>query len=379
MSMTFKRILSFSAALILALTCALGLGNNVSDDYKEYKNVILMIGDGMGENTLAVTRHKYNTSLFLDTMPVHANSDTRSFILDPTDSAAGGTALSCGIRVWINSVARFPLYPFTIDDTSVPISLTELAKANGKSAGVVTTDKTSGATPAAFSAHTISRTLEKEIGKDQLNGDLDLIWGADTDYITESRCTEHGFRYVSTKTELDALEEGSRSFAQFDFGDLKNCENEKDTPSITEMTEKAIDLLDDNENGFFLMVEGACIDKFSHDNNFEGATKCVMAFDDAVKAAVEYAKEDGETLVVVTADHETGGIKYNAEKDEYYYTRTDHSTADVPLFVSETDAGFTSGQLVENRQISVQIARVMGFDETQFPAVRTYSGDPLIK
>ena len=126
------------------------------------------------------------------------------------------------------------------------------------------------------------------------------------------------------------------------------------------------------------MVEGACIDKFSHDNDFDGATKCVMAFDDAVKAAVEYAKEDGETLVVVTADHETGGIKYNAEKDEYYYTRTDHSTADVPLFVSESDAGFTDGQLVENRQISVQIARVMGFDETQFPAVKPYSGDPVI-
>ena len=117
MPTTFKRILSFTTALLLALTCALGLGNNVSDDYKEYKNVILMIGDGMGENTLAVTRQRYNTSLFLDTMPVHGNSDTRSFIFDYTDSAAGGTALACGIRVWINSVARFAFHPFTVDDT----------------------------------------------------------------------------------------------------------------------------------------------------------------------------------------------------------------------------------------------------------------------
>lgn len=379
MSITFKRILAFSTALLLALTCALGLGNNVSDNYKEYKNVILMIGDGMGENTLAVTRQRYNTSLFLDTMPVHGNSDTRSFIFDYTDSAAGGTALACGIRVWINSVARFAFHPFTLDDTSVPVSLTELAKANGKSAGVVTTDKTSGATPASFSAHAISRTLDREIGKDQLKSGLDLIWGGAADYVTEDRCAANGFDYISTATELEALEEGSRSFAQFDFDDLKNCTNNNDTPSITEMTEKAIDLLDDNDNGFFLMVEGACIDKFSHDNDFEGATKCVMAFDEAVKAAVEYAKADGETLVVVTADHETGGIKYNAEKDEYYYTRDDHSTADVPLFVSEADAGFTDGQLVENRQISVQIARVMGFDETQFPAVKPYSGDPVIK
>lgn len=370
---TLKKIVSFSIAVFFALYCAIGLGNNVSDDYRQYKNVILMIGDGMGENTLAVTRQRYNTTLTMDTMPVHGNSDTRSFILDYTDSAAGGSALSCGVRIWDNSVARFPFYPFAPADTRVPISLTELAKNNGKTAGVVTTDQTSGATPAAFSAHALARQFEKDISSDQLKSDLDLIWGCESDSINEKNTAENGFTYVSTRTELMQLEPGSRSFAQFNIDDIKNCKNDFDSPTLAEMTTKAIELLNTDDDGFFLMVEGACIDKFSHENNFDGATMNVMAFDEAIKAALDFAEKDGDTLVVITADHETGGIKYNAEKDEYYYTAEKHTTADVPVFVSATDAGFTDGQIVENRQISVQIARVMGYGKNQFPAVKGYT------
>lgn len=373
MNVTIKKILSVGIALFFSIYCAVGLGSNVSDEHETYKNVILMIGDGMGENTLAVTRQKYNTTLNMDTMPVHGNSDTRSFILDQTDSAAGGTALSSGIRVWVNSVSVLPFAPFSATDTWVPMSLTELAKNNGKSAGVVTTDKTSGATPSAFSAHVLARSMEKEICKDQLASDLDLIWGCKTDSFNEENCNANGFTYVDTRDEMNAISSGERSFAQFNFDEMKNCQNSGSTPSIAEMTSKAIDLLDDNEEGFFLMIEGACIDKFSHSNDFDGATMNVMAFDEAVKVALDYAEADGDTLVVITADHETGGIKYNTETDEYYYTRTDHSTQDVPLFVSATDAGFKNGEVVENRQISVQIARVMGFGDDQFPAIKGYS------
>lgn len=373
MTSIVKKAISFFIAIFFSVYCMIGLGNNISDDYKTYKNVILMIGDGMGDNTLAVTRQRYQTDLTMDKMPVYGHSDTRSFILDYTDSAAGGSALSTGIRIWANSVARFPFYPFAPADTRVPISLTELAKSGGKAAGVVTTDKTSGATPAAFSAHALARQFEPDISADQLRSDLDLIWGCASDSITRSKCEKNGFTYISTKTEMDALESGSRSFAQFDFESVKTCSRDNDSPYLAEMTAKAIDLLDDNENGFFLMVEGACIDKYSHDNDFDGATMNVMAFSDALEVALDYAEKDGDTLVVVTADHETGGIQYDAEKDEYYYTKDNHTTADVPLYVSATDAGFTDGQTVENRQISVQIARVMGFGKEQFPAVKGYA------
>ena len=368
-----KKAISASLALFLSLYCLIGLGNNVSDDYREYKNVILMIGDGMGVNTVAATKATRNVSLALDTMPVEGRSDTRSFILDYTDSAAGGSALSCGVRIWANSVAIFPFYPFSVTGQKVPVSLTELAKANGKSAGVVTTDKTSGATPASFSAHALGRQLEKTISSQQLKCNLDLLWGCQSASISKEKCEKNGFTFVETASEMEALESGSRSFAQFDFEEMKYCTGKKDTPSIEQMTKKAIDLLDDNDNGFFLMVEGACIDKFSHKNNLEMATLNLVEFDKAVGYALDYAEKDGDTLVVVTADHETGGIKYNGVKDEYYYTTEGHTTADVPVYVSATDAGFTDKEVVENRQISVQIARVMGFGKDKFPAVKGYT------
>ena len=271
------------------------------------------------------------------------------------------------------SVAIFPYHIFNITGQKVPVSLTELAKANGKSAGVVTTDRTSGATPSAFSTHVLSRKFEKTISSQQLKSNLDLLWGCESDSITKEKCEKNGFSFVQTATQMEALESGSRSFAQFDFDEMKYCTGEKDTPSIEQMTKKAIDLLDDNENGFFLMVEGACIDKFSHDNELDNATMNVVEFDKAVGYALDYAAKDGDTLVVVTADHETGGIKYNGVTDEYYYTSDSHTTADVPLYVSATDAGFTDGEAVENRQISVQIARVMGYGKDQFPAVKGYT------
>ena len=97
-----KKAISASLALFLSLYCLIGLGNNVSDDYREYKNVILMIGDGMGVNTVSATKDTRGVELNLDKMPVYGRSDTRSFILDYTDSAAGGSALSCGVisRAW---------------------------------------------------------------------------------------------------------------------------------------------------------------------------------------------------------------------------------------------------------------------------------------
>lgn len=366
-----KKIVSIMAAFVLMLYGVAGISGNVSDDYTEgkYKNVILMIGDGMGENTLEATKAQRNVELTMETMAVRGQSETNAVIpIIPTDSAAGGSALSCGIRLFQNSVAVFPFDPFTVKDFNVPVSITELVMTRGMATGVVTTDQTSGATPASFSAHALSRSMEKDISKDQLTSGIDLIWGAASESVNKENTAENGFTLVTNEDELMALEEGSRSFAQFSFDDLKYVRNEHNTPTIEEMTEKAIELLSADEDGFFLMVEGACIDKHSHNNDFENATLSTVEFDKAVAAALEFAEKDGETLVVVTADHETGGIKYNEETKEYYYTSDTHTTVNVPLFVSADDAGFTSGQAVKNRQIPVQLARVLGFEKGQFPA-----------
>ena len=365
-----KKILAFSVSVILAAGGFVGMTNNISDDYAEgkYKNVILMIGDGMSFNNLEATKAlKTDGYLAMETMPVKASSDIDSFAIPYTDSAAGGSALSTGIRIWSNSVAVYPFLPYAPNDISVPITLCELAKANGMAAGVVTTDQTSGATPSAFSAHTISRDNEEDISNDQLVSGLDLIWGGASESINEENTAANGFTYIDSETDMNALTAGSRSFAQFDSHELKHVLNENDTPSIEEMTTKAIEILSADEDGFFLMVEGACIDKFAHDNIMDGMTLSAAEFDKAVAAALAFAKEDGETLVVVTADHGTGGMKQNKETGEFYFTSGEHDFWDVPVFVSADDAGFISGKEVKNRQIPVQIARVLGFDKSQFP------------
>ena len=366
-----KKLVSVMTAFVLMLYGFVGMSSNVSDDYSDgkYKNVILMIGDGMSFNNLEATKALRGVELAMETMPVNAESDINSFLNTYTDSAAGGTALACGIRVWNNSVAVFPFDPFTpsfVDN--VPITIAELAKANGKAAGVVTTDQTSGATPSAFSAHALARDMEENISADQLVNGFDLIWGGASESINEENTAENGWTYIDSETDMMALEAGSRSFAQFSFDDLKYVKNEHDTPTVEEMTEKAIELLSADEDGFFLMVEGACIDKHSHENDMDNMTLSAVEFDKAVAAALSFAEKDGETLVIVTADHGTGGMKYDAEKDEYYFTSDDHDTDNVPVFVSAEDAGFTSGGEIENRQIPVQIARVFGYGKDMFPA-----------
>ena len=365
-----KKIVSFAMAVFMGVYGLFGLTSNVSDDYAEgkYKNVILMIGDGMGDNILEATKAQRGVSLTMETMPVRLHSDTDSFMVPATDSAAGATALATGMRSWINSVSIFPFDPFTPENFNVPITLCELAKQNGMATGVVTTDKTSGATPSAFTAHALARGMEKDISADQLDLGINLIWGAESESINAENTAAHGITLVTNEDELMALTADSTSFAQFSFSDLKNCKNDYNTPTIEEMTEKAIEILSADDDGFFLMVEGACIDKFSHDNDFEGATMSTVEFDKAVAAALKFAEEDGETLVIVTADHETGGIQYNEKTDKYYYTIGTHSLVDVPVFVSAEDAGFQSGTEVKNRQIAVQIARVLGFTKEQFPA-----------
>lgn len=367
-----KVIISLLTTVIMLFGNLFGLtgykGTN-HKDYRIYKNVILMIADGNGANTIAATKKLRNTGLAMDNMPVKCESKTRSLTDKVTDSAAGGTALATGIRTYNGAIGVYifdPLGSFY----NVPKNLSELAIENGKAAGVVTTDQTSGATPASFSAHAVNRSSEKNISKDQMRSDLTLIWGASSATVTPEFCAKKGFEYISNQTEMEALEPGTRSFGQFSFDDFKHVDNSNGTPYISDMTEKAIELLNADEDGFFLMVEGAQVDKFSHSNDIEGASAQLIEFSKAVQVALDFAEKDGDTLVLVTADHETGGITYNEATDEYYYTKTGHTGVNVPCFVSATDAGFVSGEAYKNCDISTQLARVMGYNNWQFPALR---------
>ncbi len=336
------------------------------------KNVIFLIGDGMGFNHLEKTKAEKQVSLAMDTFDIKGSSMTRSFTNAVTDSAAGGTALATGIRTANGVVGAYPLDKNS--KYSYPKNLSELCMEMGKLTGVVTTDYTSGATPASFSAHDPDRDNTDTISDDQLASGINLIWGNYNGYVTEALATENGYEYVANYNEMMSLEEGSYSFGQF-TGDLWEPESVTEgTPTLEEMAVKAVDILDDTDEGFFLMIEGAHIDKHSHSNDGEKMKRALISFDNTIKAMLDYAKEDGETLVIVTADHETGAIKLKG--DSYEFTSGSHSAADVPVLVYGTDKLIESGETLNNYEIPIRIAYILGADETTFavavPTVSTY-------
>lgn len=353
-----KKIGGFLMAFIMFILSFFGIGTRPGET--KIKNVIFLIGDGMGVMSVEKTRHETGAKLALDSFPVKSLSQTASASSSVTDSAAGATALACAVRTNNGAVG---VYPDDMNaEKSYPMNLCEFSKSKGMKTGVVTTDSTAGATPGGFSAHTSSRSNAAEITQDQLESSLDLIWGAKTSRCSRSKAESAGFEYVTNFEEMSALTAETRSFGQFD-GALWKQDCGK-LPTLTQMTAKAIELLDGGENGFFLMVEGAHIDKNSHGNNGEGMKEALLSFDSAVKTALDFAKKDGQTLVVVTADHETGGI--TLKNGEYVYTTTGHTGVDVPLYVFGCDTFVAEGEeSILNTDIPKRI--VAALEQSGFP------------
>lgn len=362
---------------ILAILCLLTTLFPISvfaESKPEAKNVILMIGDGMGENHLKLAEEN-GASLFMNSAyDLRGQSETRS-TLPVTDSAAGATALACGVRTTNSTLGVYAADPFAL--VSYPKSITEIAQEHGMKTGIVTTDSTAGATPAGFSVHVSGRKMTKDIAKQQVQSKLDLIWGAACSDLDKNAAAENGFRVITNKDEMNALTADSRSFGQFS-SDMwhKQVPAGDKSPNLVEMTEKAIALLNENnENGFFLMIEGAHIDKQSHKTD-EGkhypkkvanTVEAVEVFDNAIQKAVEFARADGNTIVLVTADHETGAIK---QKDGHYvFTSGSHSGANVPVFVYGSKDLIPNGEAVENRSIPLRLGKALGWEESEFTAV----------
>ncbi|MBQ8183993.1 MAG: alkaline phosphatase [Clostridia bacterium] len=330
----------------------------------EIKNVIYLIGDGMGFNHLEKAKNERNISLTMDTFEYHGSSMTRSLSSDVTDSAAGGTALATGERTYNGAIGVYMFDP--LGTFSYPKNITELCMERGMMTGVITTDLTSGATPASFSAHSSERGNTEDITNDQLTSGIDIIWGAANDVATKRGAEENGFTYITSYDDMMALEEGSRSFAQFTNNLWTLEQSDERTPNLEQMAGKAIDLLDDTDEGFFLMIEGAHIDKHSHNNDDEPMTEALEEFDRTVNLVLEYAKQDGETLVVITADHETGGIVLN-DDGTYSFTRGSHSGTNVPVLVYGSDDVINPGEIINNYEIPIRIAYTLGFTEEEFP------------
>jgi alkaline phosphatase len=350
------------------------------------RNVILLIGDGMGQahrfaaQLLAAGR---NGRLAMDRLPYFGQMgttsvDTTSFV---TDSAAAATAIATGVKTLNGSVS--------IDcDGQERTTILELAKASGRSVGLVSTCQITDATPAAFAAHVPHRADQSEVARQYIERTrVDLIlgggaahWypygaplpgaltagapcrglGSDGDLVALSR--QLGYEFVSDAASLEASLYRRRRepsgpllglFAAQEFF-LQTAEGFGaiyDPPvSLADLTSAAIEILSQNPGGFFLMVEESAIDRMAHRNNAPLTLKGVLELDRAVQVALAFAARVPDTLIIVTADHECGGLAVAGSEDQPYpyepgggLLDTMLAGEDGPFPVADEDYGFVVG------------------------------------
>lgn len=285
------------------------------------KNVILMVGDGMGLSMRTLLHYYLGHTPAMNDMPVVGLMTTepapsKPGIVDVTDSAAAATAMACGIKSYNEAIS------VDLDRKPIPTVL-EAAKDAGKATGLVVTCQINHATPACFAAHDPKRDNYDAIALDYLATQPDVMLGAGTEYFLpapdrggrkDGRDLVAEFRAIGYQTllpgdDLASVHEGRLLglFGKRSLSPAIDAEG-KGEPSLREMTAKALELLAQDPEGFFLLVEGSQIDWAGHANDPAWLIGDMVAFDEAVAEACAFAARTPGTLVVVLADHETGGL-----------------------------------------------------------------------
>ncbi len=329
-------------------------------DYAQYsletdvpvKNVILMIGDGMGENIIKASEIVKGDKLVMQGIEntVYARTDSLS---GTTDSAASSTALSCGIKT-TNSYLG-------VDENGEPVeTMVEFAKAKNMKTGLVVTQVMPHATPAGMVCHFNARSVYNTLLKQMLNANVDVLFGGGNQYYKGSAKTaaeENQYQYISEGKDLQTLTADKKALGLFAYESI----NGDMTPSLATMTEKALDLLN-NDNGFFLMVEGSNIDVQEHDSDMESTLKEMQSFDKAINSVLAWAEKNPGTLVIVTADHETGGVTLPSVltpeniNNDCFTSDGEHTNANVLVMSAGAQSNkLFSEDVIENTDISLAI------------------------
>jgi alkaline phosphatase len=357
-------------APILAGGCVGGVGGS---DGSKAKSVVLFVGDGMGaahREAISLSAVGLGGALAMDNLPYSGlsrtdSADSEDFV---TDSAAGGVALASGVKTYNGAVG--------VDADGERVStILEQAKEAGKSTGLVTTSQVTDATPATFAAHVPERGDQSEIARQYVEESRpDVILGGGEDFwypegdsgaypdnppedpeerskgsegALADRAERSGYKYIADPDELEGAQ-GSKILGLFANEEMYQPKPEGEGGAydpvvpLPEMTRKAIETLSQNEEGFFLVVEEEAIDGMSHENNGELTLRAGRQLDEAVEVARSYLEDHQDTLLVVTADHEAGGLAVQGADPEGP-DGADDSSADGPFRVAGSDRRFSLG------------------------------------
>jgi len=327
------------------------------------KNVIVMIGDGMGVAQVFAGITANGGHLFLDNFKHIGFSKTQSSDDYITDSAAGGTALSTGQKTYNGAIG-------VNTDTVAIKTILEMAEEKGMATGLVSTSAITHATPASYIAHQGSRGSYEDIALDFMKTDIDVFIGGGYKHFTQrkdgrdlTRDLQHnGYQVLRTMDEIAKVKTGKLAGLIADEHNDVYPNRKMDLPLSTQT---ALNILDNNKKGFFIMVEGSQIDWGGHANNTIYVVNEMLDFDRSIGKALEFAAKDGETLIIVTADHETGGmaiaggdLKSGMVKGAY--TTGGHSAIMVPIFSYGPGAENFTG-IMENTDIAKNIIKLFGF------------------
>ncbi|MDP7033008.1 MAG: alkaline phosphatase [Planctomycetota bacterium] len=290
------------------------------------KNVIIMIGDGMGLNQVALGRilaGDPGTPLSFEKLPIRGYLSTHSSSHIVTDSAASATALATGQKV--------PNHVIAITGEGKPIrNLFEAAHDRGLRTGIVTNTRLTHATPAAFSAHVVHRSQEKSIAAQMTrNKSHVLLGGGGRVFSAEMRkeYVQAGYDLVTDPKSL-AKSRKSRIIGLFHSSHMsfEQDRNPETEPSLADMTAKALKALSIRNPGFLLLVEGGRIDHGGHAHDGCAIAHQTIAFAKAVEVAVSFARKNKNTLIFITADHPTGGLAISESVDPKMIRSVPHSS-----------------------------------------------------
>ena len=272
------------------------------------QNIILFIGDGMGPihtQAAGMYAHGEAGTLFFESFPYKGEMTTYSANSSITDSAASGTAMATGIKV-DNGV-------ISLGNNGDLRTVLEHYRDMGKMTGLVTTTTITHATPAAFGAHTASRSNFAEIAQDYLTESRpNILFGGGTNELSITDATHAGYAVVTDRASLQGLNTEAASYVLGHFGSgyiPYEFDGVGTLPHLSEMTTTALNILDNDPDGFFVMIEGGRIDHAGHANDIQRNIHETLEFDNAVLEAIRWAKGRDDTLIIVTADHETGGMQ----------------------------------------------------------------------
>jgi alkaline phosphatase len=324
-----------------------------NDSFTKLKNVILLIGDGTGLAQQYAGFTANGGALTIFNLRNIGFSKTWSADEYITDSAAGGSALATGKKTQNRHIGVDSLHH---PNPNIP----EIISKWGFASGIVTTDEAVGATPASFYAHRSERDSSEEIASDLLSSPINLMIGGNPKpfinrYDKKNILEELQKKNYSIIHDLRLLSDFKDGKAIVLDDRISYSENDGRGELLSFATKNAIRLLSQTQNGFFLMVEGAQIDFGGHANSVPYVVKELLDFDKAVAEAIKFADENGETLVIVTADHETGGLSlldgnFTKGMVDGQFSSNDHTGIMVPVFAYGPNSGLFRG-VYENTDI----------------------------